>query len=1028
MFIVYMEFSEFFPDYPRLDSADFSTVINKREFDLDYKAHRAGEFFPHQLFMQRFFSGFTPYRKMLVSHAVGLGKTALSLSVAESVRTQKAFPFDTERKKTLIIVKNADLEKTFQLELLNMRLHNGKMYRTCPVDESFLPDDKQLELESVVRLSSMLHKVNADNLRDVNTQLEKLGMDTYNTVDALNRSMSTVQRLLTNKRNSIHRVGLSNISQYYEVVSINRFVSKTLNVLNESTLVERYSNSVIIVDEVHNIRQASKAPVGDENAKVDGFEETSDESAEERYDKLHNFLQSLKNSYILLLSATPMVDKAHELAYPMNLILPMDQQLPNTESGFSALSEDDLKRRLRGRVSFLHPHKKTSATKTFRGSPHGHFTLFDVPMSQYQSEAYLEARGDDESYTLQNATNVIPTLNIALPERGLSEVFGQFNRDVKHDIAVLKRYSATYGALVEYLMDESNTKKKAFVFCQNINLRGVKDLVKILKQFGFSNYKKKAVVMPRLNVRRKKKRVGELAGKDYMRFAVLDTGIDEKKRLFNGVDNIDGSKIRLVIGSPMVSEGHSLMHVRSIHVMAPWWNHTRIEQVVGRGVRALSHAQLPPEERTVDIFLYNPKLQGGEKTFYGHMYEVAERKDLAMRRVIRLLKTESIDCENAKVINISTEDVDGSRVCDYTRCNYNCSIHRGEPPLTQDSYNLFYSSEKVELIMADIVRLYRVTGRFSFSLDELVQLTGEDRRLVLFALDRLTELKTTHFRLRTTGQDIRVIDKNGFRSYIRESNDVFYLTPDLSVDDPAMQTYSHTLVIKNNISLADALDLYEMETDLHKLQQAKEALDEGDADAAESHISRMGDTFKSTLRELIPDMTPEHKSFFEKHIGRSDAEPEPADAETVTLYGKELRGIMDGDDFKIFSYYNFKKGEFVRRKRDTSDRRGIVCTSLGKNGILAILKYLDAESLTDEEYIAIYQAENPGKAVKRNKDGNIVMATGLNILCRRLRRVLERKGLMVSTSVKFRHIEDERTRPRTMADIPTVGQVFADND
>lgn len=38
--------------------------------------------------------------------------------------------------------------------------------------------------------------------------------------------------------------------------------------------------------------------------------------------------------------------------------------------------------------------------------------------------------------------------------------------------------------------------------------------------------------------------------------------------------------------------------------MEPYWNQTRIEQVIGRGVRRNSHIALPPNERNVEIFRY----------------------------------------------------------------------------------------------------------------------------------------------------------------------------------------------------------------------------------------------------------------------------------------------------------------------------------------------------------------------------------------------------------------------------------------
>jgi hypothetical protein len=990
-----MDFSEFFPDYPQLDSADFSHFINKKEFDIDYSQRYIGGFFPHQLFMRRFFSGLTPYRKMLVAHGVGFGKSCLALAVAESVRTQSAFPFSQTHKKTLIIVKNSELERTFQLELLNQRLEGGRVYRTCPVKEYFLSRGEVDEMEVMVRLSSLLHRVDESNLPEVNTLFEQLKMETYMSVEAIYRDMNQIQRLLDNRRARIHRVGLGNISHHYDIISINKFINE-LNLSNMDVFVRKYSNSVIIVDEVHNIRRTNSVPEGDEREVVEGYEETNEETARERYDKLHAFLHAVKNSYTLLLSATPMVDKVSELAFAMNLILPQDLQLPMSEIGFSKMTDDELRRRFRGRVSYLRPSEKIDVRVTFQGERRHHFTLFNTQMSPFQSQQYRNLVGDDTTFSLTRSIKLQSVLNFALPPRGLSEVFGRLNGDVN----IIKEYSSNYGKLIEYLLDDRHLKQKAFIFHQNINVNGVKTLVKILDRFGFSNYKRQTKVG---RVVKRRRRRTALHGKDYMRYAILDSSISEKKRVFNGADNLDGKKIRIIIGTPMVSEGHSLMHVRSIHILAPWWNHTRHIQAIGRGIRALSHSQLKKEDRAVDVFLYNPVLDTGEDTFYTHMYDVAERKDVEIHNMIRLMKVESIDCENAKVINIGPTDQDYSQMCDYKPCDYNCSIHRDEQPLNQDSYNLYYAQERVEMIMVDITHLFRTMGRFSFGLDELIRLIGEESRLVLLALDKLTSMKSTYFHIQSSGYDVRCIDKYGFNSYIREFNNVYYLTPDISVQDPLTQTYSRDIVVKSNVTLKDALELYEMETDPHKLEKMRSALDAGED--AQGHLTRMSDEFKGILRDLIPVMPKLYADFLSPRLGLGKS-----NEEVVILYGRDLRGIHDGDKFKIFSFYNFKTGKFVSRKRDKNENRGIVCTSMGKKTHHAILNYIDADPLTEKEFIEI--SRRAGQNISRTTDGAIDMRIrNARMLCHRVELAIRKKGLMAKTTTRFQHVEDESQRP-----------------
>jgi hypothetical protein len=55
------------------------------------------------------------------------------------------------------------------------------------------------------------------------------------------------------------------------------------------------------------------------------------------------------------------------------------------------------------------------------------------------------------------------------------------------------------------------------------------------------------------------------------------------------------------------AEGISLENVRQVHLIEPYWNYVRLEQVRGRAIRICSHKSLPFEERAVDVFTYISK-------------------------------------------------------------------------------------------------------------------------------------------------------------------------------------------------------------------------------------------------------------------------------------------------------------------------------------------------------------------------------------------------------------------------------------
>ena len=95
------------------------------------------------------------------------------------------------------------------------------------------------------------------------------------------------------------------------------------------------------------------------------------------------------------------------------------------------------------------------------------------------------------------------------------------------------------------------------------------------------------------------------------------TGAEERKRRsinkenFNDPKNKYGEYIQIMIISSAGAEGISLTCVRQVHILEPFWNYVRIDQVLGRAIRMKSHEQLPKEERNVEQYLYLSVLPQG---------------------------------------------------------------------------------------------------------------------------------------------------------------------------------------------------------------------------------------------------------------------------------------------------------------------------------------------------------------------------------------------------------------------------------
>lgn len=90
---------------------------------------------------------------------------------------------------------------------------------------------------------------------------------------------------------------------------------------------------------------------------------------------------------------------------------------------------------------------------------------------------------------------------------------------------------------------------------------------------------------------------------------------DHAESIKNSIKARGGKKLlSILMGTSAAAEGLNLKNVRHIHILEPYWNPARHDQVIGRGIRICSHAsketvdgqivQVPQEERTIRISFY----------------------------------------------------------------------------------------------------------------------------------------------------------------------------------------------------------------------------------------------------------------------------------------------------------------------------------------------------------------------------------------------------------------------------------------
>ena len=130
---------------------------------------------------------------------------------------------------------------------------------------------------------------------------------------------------------------------------------------------------------------------------------------------------------------------------------------------------------------------------------------------------------------------------------------------------------------------------------------------------------------------------------------------EEEKNIARSIENKDGDRISVIIASEKGAEGIDLKFVRSIHIHEADFNMSKIEQVIGRGVRTNSHKDLDKENRNVTVYYHCTDFpvvvnDGKEELYHNYetidmkLYRRALKKYEASVEVQEILKENSVTC------------------------------------------------------------------------------------------------------------------------------------------------------------------------------------------------------------------------------------------------------------------------------------------------------------------------------------------------------------------------------------------------
>ena len=187
----------------------------------------------------------------------------------------------------------------------------------------------------------------------------------------------------------------------------------------------------------------------------------------------------------------------------------------------------------------------------------------------------------------------------------------------------------------------NNASGKIFVYSSFKEFAGLKSFVKVLEAFGYKNYATHG---------EGNKRFAIWSGDENMNYK------EEIKTVFNRDGNLNGTKLKIILGSSSIKEGVSFKGVRQVHIIDPYWNLPRLEQVIGRASRFCSHKDLPLEKRTVKVYIYLAIHHSEEETIDKYIYKLSLRKNKLVSEFEKAIKEAAIDCELNYNANIDPEN------------------------------------------------------------------------------------------------------------------------------------------------------------------------------------------------------------------------------------------------------------------------------------------------------------------------------------------------------------------------------------
>ena len=352
----------------------------------------------HQRLIRDYLNSYTPYRGLLIYHSLGAGKTATSIAVAEGMKNDKK----------VYVLSPASLEDNYRSEL---KKAGDPLYRINQCWE-WISVDREKDMKTIKTLSAILNLPTEEIIKNkgawlVNSKKGRKCNDEKITKAMKDKYPGETEEKIQNKINkhsqsesaSLNKQIDMMIDMKYQFIHYNGLSKHRLQQMTNGFKNNIFDNSVIVVDEAHNLISRIVNKLSKKRGKDAAFDPRTGEKPLPVHLSLilYEMLLKAKNSKIVLLTGTPIINYPNEIAILFNILRGYIMSWEFTLDSSRAVSKEKVKNILiqnRGNVDYVDYNSSTKKLVITK-NPFGFTNKIDES-SVYKGVSNTKQRGDDQ--------------------------------------------------------------------------------------------------------------------------------------------------------------------------------------------------------------------------------------------------------------------------------------------------------------------------------------------------------------------------------------------------------------------------------------------------------------------------------------------------------------------------------------------------------------------------------------------------------------------------------------------------------